>query len=100
MEPLRDEELDTLLRLAPPDWRPSAELDQRVRSAARLSGWRWLFHGSIRIPVPVALGAAVLLAAVLWLRGTRERPVEINFEQFQPVKQLEIKLARSENANQ
>lgn len=99
MEPLRDDELDTMLRRGAPDWRPSAELDERVRTAARPSGWRWLYQGSIRVPVPIALGAAVLLVAAFWMRGTRERPVDIDFEQFQPVKQLEIRLARSENAN-
>ncbi len=100
MEPLRDDELDDMLRRGAPDWRPSAELDERVRSAARPSGWRWLLQGSIRVPVPVALGAFALVIAAIWLRVPRERPVEIDFEQFQPVRQLEIKLARNENANQ
>jgi quercetin dioxygenase-like cupin family protein len=64
-----DPELNRLLREwtapdAPPDLRPPR---------ARRSPLRWLVSGTIRLPVPVAL-AALLLVAV-WIASTRPRPM-------------------------
>jgi hypothetical protein len=99
MEPLRDDELDALLRQGEPDWKPSPLLDVRVWERYRRRPWEWLWRGSIRIPVPVAV-MLVVLAVLAWNRGARERPVEIDLSEFRPVERLEIKLVRSGNANQ
>jgi quercetin dioxygenase-like cupin family protein len=60
-----DRELNRLLR----EWRaPDAPPDLRPRRAHR-SRLRWLVTGSIRVPVPVALAALLLVA--LWIGATR-----------------------------
>ena len=95
MEPLRDDELDLLLRHGEPDWKPSPGLDTRVWERYQRRPWEWLWRGSIRIPVPVIV--ALLLAFLWWQRGRSTRPAEIDLNQFRPVEQLEIKLVRSGN---
>jgi hypothetical protein len=96
MEPLRDDELEVLLREGEPRWRPSAGLDARVREAQRPRPWEWLWRGSVRVPVPVILG--LLLAFLWWQRSRETAPAEIDMNQFRPVEQLEIKLVRSGDA--
>jgi hypothetical protein len=91
MEPLRDDELDVLLREGEPDWRPGPGLDAAVR-AGRRRPWEWLWRGSIRVPAPLILA---LLLGFLWWRSTRQ---ETDLNQFRPVEQLEIKLVRSGDA--
>jgi hypothetical protein len=95
MEPLRDDELEVLLREGEPRWRPSAGLDARVREAQRPRPWEWLWQGSVRVPVPVALAVLAVLGLLAWNRVPEAKRVD----QFQPVKQLEIKLVRSGDAN-
>ena len=98
MEPLHDDELDALLRQAKPTWKPSPLLDVRVWEAYRRRPWEWLWRGSIRVPVPIAL-ALIVLAFFAWNRITRQRPAEVDLNDFRPVEKLEIKLIRSGNAN-
>ena len=64
MEQKNDPELGNLLRLwrVPPH---SAALEQRVLGA-KLPWWRFLLTGSIRVPVPLALGLAVLMTFGAW----------------------------------
>jgi hypothetical protein len=95
MEPLRDDELDALLRQGEPDWKPSPLLDVRVWERYRRRPWEWLWRGSIRIPVPVVL-ALILLAFFAW---NRKRPAEVDLNEFRPVEKLEIKVVRSGYAN-
>jgi quercetin dioxygenase-like cupin family protein len=64
-----DQELNRLLR----EWRaPDAPLDLRPPRAPG-SKLRWLFAGTIRVPVPVALAALLLVA--LWVASTRSAPI-------------------------
>ena len=93
MDPLRDDELDLLLRQGEPDWKPSPLLDVSVWERYRRRPWEWLWRGSIRIPVPVIV--ALLLAFLWWQRGRSTTAAEIDLNQFRPVEQLEIKLVRS-----
>ena len=93
MEPLRDDELDLLLRQGEPVWKPSPLLDVSVWDRYRRRPWEWLWSGSIRIPVPVIV--TLLVAFLWWQRGRSTRPAEIDLNQFRPVEQLEIKLVRS-----
>jgi len=63
-----DQELNRLLREwiapdAPSDLRPPRAHEPR---------WRWLVTGTIRVPVPVALAALLLIAA--WIMSTRLGP--------------------------
>ena len=62
MEPLNEKELNQLLRV----WEaPSAPKGLRSPAGvARAAWWRWLFTGSIRIPVPAVAAAAVVLVAI------------------------------------
>jgi quercetin dioxygenase-like cupin family protein len=63
-----DRDLNRLLR----EWKaPDAPPDLRPRRAHR-SRLRWLVTGSIRVPVPVALAALLLVA--LWIGATRPGP--------------------------
>ena len=95
MEPLRDDEMDSLLRRGEPVWKPSPLLDARVWERYRRRPWEWLWRGSIRIPVPLIV--ALLVAFVWWQRGRSTPPAEIDLNNFRPVEQLEIKLVRSGN---
>jgi hypothetical protein len=111
MDPFDDRELSRLLR----EWKaPEAPttLDQGMRrggpsasaaAAADKSGppdgpplpwWRWLFAGTIRVPVPIAVAVALLLA--VWahtrLPGTApltEAEPTVSLADFEPVPQLE-----------
>jgi quercetin dioxygenase-like cupin family protein len=66
---MEDRELDRLLR----EWKaPDAPPHLRAPSGRR-SGLRWLISGSIRVPVPVA--AAALLLVGLWVATTRTAPL-------------------------
>jgi quercetin dioxygenase-like cupin family protein len=63
-----DRDLNRLLR----EWRaPDAPTELRPRRA-RGSPLRWLVAGTIRVPVPVAIAALLLIA--LWIGATRPLP--------------------------
>jgi hypothetical protein len=72
MPPISDDELAALLR----EWKPPdapRDLEDRVQKAfakQKPLSWRWWLTGTVRIPVPAGVAAAVLLAgfAVAWLR--------------------------------
>lgn len=94
MEPLRDDELNQLLRR----WEaPAAPASLRAR-LPRQSRWGWLLTGSIRIPVPVAAAAAMLLAFSL-MSGLRQSNPDadgtISFAEFRPVEELKPRIIRS-----
>lgn len=92
MEPLDEDELNHLLR----KWEaPSAppSLKQRVFPAQK-SWLSWLLTGSIRIPVPALVAAAILIA--LWIQHSRPAPRahvaapgSVSLTDFQPVQQLQ-----------
>ena len=92
MEPLDEKELSQLLR----QWdAPQAPQSLQERVLPRpVSTWRWLLTGSIRIPVPVGVAAAVVLAIWLLVGNTPPAPVaqppaSITLSDFQAVQQLE-----------
>jgi hypothetical protein len=92
MEPLDEDELNYLLRkweapAAPPS------LTQRVFPPPK-SWLSWLLTGTIRIPVPALVAAAILIA--LWIHYSRavvparvSEPGSVSLADFQPVRQLE-----------
>jgi hypothetical protein len=97
MEPFDDHELARLLR----EWKAPAA-PPALRSGVRGGGpsgvpapwWRWLFAGSIRVPVPVAVAVALLFAVWAYseLPATEPLPpVEptVSLADFEPVRQLE-----------
>src|SRR5712692_4485973 len=96
MEPLDEKELSLLLRQWESPVAP-ASLGRRVLPR-RGSWWRWLFTGTIRIPVPVGVAAVVLVG--LWIHYSKAParvPVAqpaptVSLADFQPVKQLEPQL--------
>ena len=98
MELTDNPQLRELLR----EWKaPSAPaaLDQRVLRP-RTSWWRFLFTGSIRVPVPLAAGLVVaMIALALFLM--REKPTVtpgptlVNLQNFQPVKKVNVRILRS-----
>jgi hypothetical protein len=99
MEPLNENELSELLRR----WEaPVAPQSLEHRVLPRKASWRWLFTGTIRIPVPVGIAAVVLLA--LWLYSgmpSREpvtpAPTGVSLADFQPVRQLEPRIVTENN---
>jgi len=100
MEPLDEKELNALLRRwEAPDTPPS--LGRRVLGH-RGSWWRWLWTGSIRVPVPV-LGAAFVVLLAVWIYSSASggvgpappefrRPDSVSLADFQPVRRLEPRI--------
>jgi hypothetical protein len=104
MEPLDDKELSSLLR----EWKAPARRPACAENFLRpRQTWaQWLTKGSLRIPVPVALLAAIAILAV-WLVAQRQ-PAEVPIAQpvgastladFQPVQQLEPRIIESSQEN-
>jgi len=91
MEPLDEDELNHLLRkweapAAPPS------LTQRI-FPPRKSSLSWLLTGTIRVPVPALVAAAILIA--LWIHYSRpavaarvSEPGSVSLSDFQSVLQL------------
>ena len=100
MDPLNEKELSSLLRR----WK-APEAPSSLRSKVlprRLSWWRWLITGTIRIPVPVGLAAIAILAA--WMLYSRPAPSPVvqpaatnTLADFQPVRQLEPRIIETNN---
>jgi hypothetical protein len=105
MQPLNDDELKGLLREwhAPP---APPTLDNRVMATAEPSqgaAWlRWLATGTIRVPVPVGIGAVVFLI-FLGFQAFRppesaqvrlQEPSQVGLAEFQPVTELKPKIIR------
>jgi hypothetical protein len=105
MEPMNDRELNELLR----QWKaPAAPTGLKEKLFTRPepdTRWRWLLHGSIRVPVPV--GAAILAilivsiyAAVIGVqRRTASRARQVSLSDFRPVTRLEVRIIRSAHEN-
>jgi hypothetical protein len=102
MEPLEDRDLNAMLR----EWRaPEAPGGMRERLfPAPASWWQRFWHVEIRIPLPVAICAALLLVLGLW-RWTVPRPVApgrqaevLTFRELTPVKELKPRIIRREHA--
>jgi hypothetical protein len=95
MEPLDEKELSQLLRQWKAPDAPSS-LEHRVMPRP-VPSWKWLFTGTIRVPVP--LGIAAVLIPALWIIFARPAPAPpeppapvstfTTLADFQPVEQLE-----------
>ena len=91
MEPLNDDQLKEVLQ----EWRvpvTPAYLEARV-FAPRKSFWRWLLTTSIPIPVPVFMLALLAILAIVY--SLRTQPASVDLSGFQPVKQLNLRVIRS-----
>ena len=93
-----DRELNQLLR----EWKaPDAPASLEAPTPpARQSWWKWLLTGSIRIPVPVGVAAAVLLAFWLYSNASFDesgatqpstQPV-VSLADFKPVDEVEVRV--------
>jgi hypothetical protein len=77
-----------------------ASADKSVgKPGAAKPWWRWLLTGSIRIPVPVGVAAAVVLAFWLYSRGSVDEPASVPSTQpvvsladFKPVEEVEVRI--------
>jgi hypothetical protein len=93
MKPFDDTELKQLLH----EWeapQAPAGLRDRVMVRRPQSWWRWLFTGTLRVPVPIA--AAALILAAVWAYGNLAGrfvppPLEpvVSLADFQPVTRIE-----------
>ena len=91
MEPLDEKELSHLLSQWDAPAAP-ASLGRRVLPR-RGSWWRWLFTGTIRIPVPVGVAAVVLVG--LWIHYSKApAAVPIAIARRPPRKRTTRKLTR------
>jgi hypothetical protein len=92
MEPLDEKELNELLQKWQAPAAP-ASLKRKVLPQQGTSWSSWLWKGSIRVPVPVALAAALLVA--VWIYAARPAPVRVadpstvSLADFEPVQQLQ-----------
>ena len=103
MEPLDDRELSQVLRewKAPP---APAHLQPPRQTSQRQPWWRWLMTGTIRIPAPVGLAAAIaLVAAWVYSGAGRSEPAVageppimqhpvVSLADFQPVQEVELRV--------
>lgn len=91
MEPMDDRELTAMLQ----EWK-TPEAPARLRDAVLPRPVRW-WRAEIRIPVPVAIAAALLTLAGLW-QMQRTPPAaqvtEVTFRELQPVKELKPRIIR------
>lgn len=99
MEPLSEKELGELLKKWQAPAAPPGLEEKFFPETRRLPWWRWLFSGSVRVPVPVCIIALViLLVSVFATTRTSQAPEpslrEVKFSDFQPVKQLQPRIIR------
>jgi hypothetical protein len=99
MEPLNDDELNALLRRWDAPAAPDA-LEHRIFPEPAKQPWyRWLLSGSIRLPVPVAVLLLLVFASAWAVVNSRRdnKPVaqELQFSDFEPVKELKPRVIRS-----
>jgi hypothetical protein len=93
MEPLNDEQLKEILG----EWhapKASADLEARVL-APRHPWWMWLLTGSVSVPVPVLVAALLLAALAAFVYSARKSDDPVGLANFQPVKQLNVRIIRS-----
>jgi hypothetical protein len=110
MGPDDDSQLHQLLR----EWEaPNAppSLDDRVLGV-RISWWRFLIAGQIRVPVPLGLAmVAALIAMGVFLARDRQRAAApppasdaahavFNLKDYQPVQNVRVRIIRGHDANQ
>ena len=101
MEPMNDHELNELLRQWKAPAAPASLEENLFVRRERDSWWRWLLHGSIRFPVPVAVAILAILivsvyAAVLGSQRHAAFPAsQVSLADFRPVTQLEVRIIRS-----
>jgi hypothetical protein len=96
MEPLDEKELSRLLHTWEAPAAP-ASLARRLLHQDKARWWKWMFTGTIRVPVPVGFVAVLLVAAWIYVSETRRpaapaaaRPnAPVSLADFQPVPQLE-----------
>ena len=101
MEPIDDPKLKKLLHEWQVEDAPHS-LDARILPA-RKPWWRAILGGSVRVPVPVLAGFAVLVLAmaVALLRPQPPSPAAntgINLADFQPVPDAQVRIIRSGHA--
>jgi hypothetical protein len=98
MEPLNDNELNEFLA----QWEaPPAPTALKPPREPRPEWFDWLIRGSIRVPVPAGLLAIVILVVsvywAVWARQAIDRPARtVTLSDFQPVKQLQPRIIRSD----
>ena len=98
MDPMDDRELNQLLR----EWKVPGAPAHLTPPTARKHWWEWLLTGSIRIPVPVGVAVAVLVAFWLYSTAPSRQPVAgtepasrqpvVSLADFQPVDEVEIRV--------
>jgi len=103
---LSERELDAIL----PEWKTPmapARLRTAVFPEALLPWWSRVWGASVRVPLPVACGVAILLALAAWRWSTprtiyRERIVPVSVaagaDELRPVTVLRPRIIRSANA--
>ena len=90
MEPLNEDELNTLLR----EWHtPPAPGGLPMPGRGRRPWWKSILMGSIRVPMPLGAALAVILL-VLAIQALRTRPAA-GADSFQPVVDVRPRLIRS-----
>jgi hypothetical protein len=95
MEPLNDNELQTVLR----QWDPPAapeHLERRIFGRRPKQPWYvWFLTGAIRVPVPAAAVLLVLLAALTYMTPRNPVPArEIRMSDFQPVSEMKPRIVK------
>ncbi len=114
MEPLKDKELDAMLHHMPRAVAPAslnATVRRAIGSTDRITFWRWLLHGEVRIPVPLGaacLAAMLVFGVVSWnrqerapvLQPARTQMVNLSFQEFHPVEELKVRIVRTNDENQ
>jgi hypothetical protein len=90
MEPLNDDELNQLLM----QWEaPRVPAELRPPQ----SRWRWLLTGTIRVPVPAGFAVVVIMVLlVYWAVSASRPPRTVTLADFEPVKQLQPRIIRSQ----
>jgi hypothetical protein len=96
MEPQDDPKLRELLN----EWQlpdTPASLDARILGT-RKQWWNVILSSSVRLPVPVAIVIAVALlvmsVALVRRQPAPPQPVAINLADFQPVRDLNVRIIR------
>lgn len=93
---MNDQEMNEILR----EWKaPEAppDLEEKVWARRRRLGWRWLLTGSIRIPVPAFVLAAIVLVALFFAvrRPAPHVATQTGLAGFQPVKEFAPRIVGS-----
>ena len=100
---LSDIELDRLLR----QWSAPAapeRLRDGVFPEGRRGWWGRFWSGSVRVPVPAACAAALLMGILAWrgmappARTVAVRTAEAGAAKFQPVRELRPRIVKAEDA--